>query len=71
MSLSTGRPVKNDKRELVSGRRSHGHVALYRYIVEIDTVLSSVYVAKKRLATRSFEPLLKSRCLTTTIREGL
>lgn len=33
-----GRPVNNDKRELVIGRRSHGYVALYRYIVEIDTV---------------------------------
>ena len=33
-----GRPADNDKRELVIGRRSHGYVALYRYIVEIDTV---------------------------------
>ncbi|MGV8934139.1 MAG: type II toxin-antitoxin system RelE/ParE family toxin [Gallionellaceae bacterium] len=33
-----GRPANNDKRELVIGRRSHGYVALYRYIVEIDTV---------------------------------
>ncbi|MDP2822448.1 MAG: type II toxin-antitoxin system RelE/ParE family toxin [Sulfuritalea sp.] len=33
-----GRPVNNDKRELVIGRRSHGHVALYRYLVEVDTV---------------------------------
>lgn len=33
-----GRPVKNDKRELVIGRRSHGYVALYRYLPEIDTV---------------------------------
>lgn len=33
-----GRPVYDDKRELVIGRRSHGHVALYRYITEIDTV---------------------------------
>ncbi|MCR4302740.1 MAG: type II toxin-antitoxin system RelE/ParE family toxin [Gallionella sp.] len=33
-----GRPVNNDKRELVIGRSSHGYVALYRYIVEIDTV---------------------------------
>lgn len=33
-----GRPAHNDKRELVIGRRSHGYVALYRYIVEIDTV---------------------------------
>jgi plasmid stabilization system protein ParE len=33
-----GRPANNDKRELVIGRRSHGYVALYRYIAEIDTV---------------------------------
>lgn len=33
-----GRPVDEDKRELVIGRRSHGYVALYRYIAEIDTV---------------------------------
>ena len=33
-----GRPVHRDKRELVIGRRSHGYVALYRYVVEIDTV---------------------------------
>jgi len=33
-----GRPVSGDKRELVIGRRSRGYVALYRYIVELDTV---------------------------------
>ena len=33
-----GRPVANAKRELVIGRRSHGYVALYRYVHEIDTV---------------------------------
>ena len=33
-----GRPVLNDKRELVIGRRSHGYLALYRYVVEVDTV---------------------------------
>ncbi len=33
-----GRPVDNDKRELVIGRRTHGYVALYRYLAEIDTV---------------------------------
>lgn len=33
-----GRPVNNDKRELVIGRRSHGYVALYRYVIEVDTV---------------------------------
>jgi len=33
-----GRPVSNDKRELVIGRRSHGYVALYRYVAKVDTV---------------------------------
>ena len=33
-----GRPANNDKRELVIGRRAHGYVALYRYVVELDTV---------------------------------
>lgn len=32
------RPVANAKRELVIGRRSHGYVALYRFVSEIDTV---------------------------------
>lgn len=33
-----GRSAENGKRELVIGRRSHGYVALYRYVAEIDTV---------------------------------
>jgi len=33
-----GRPIRNDKRELIIGRRSRGYVALYRYVGEIDTV---------------------------------
>lgn len=33
-----GRPANNDKHELVIGRRSHGYVALYRYVAEVDTV---------------------------------
>lgn len=33
-----GRPVTNEMRELVIGRRSHGYIALYRYLAEIDTV---------------------------------
>ncbi|MDP2794381.1 MAG: type II toxin-antitoxin system RelE/ParE family toxin [Sulfurisoma sp.] len=33
-----GRPANNGKRELVIGRRSHGYVALYRYVAEVDTV---------------------------------
>lgn len=33
-----GRPTATGKRELVIGRRSHGYLALYRYVTEIDTV---------------------------------
>ena len=33
-----GRPVQDELRELVIGRRSRGYVALYRYVPEIDTV---------------------------------
>lgn len=33
-----GRPVAHDKRELIIGRKSHGYIALYRYIAQIDTV---------------------------------
>ena len=33
-----GRPARNDKRELVIGKGSHGYVALYRYVAEVDVV---------------------------------
>jgi toxin ParE1/3/4 len=33
-----GRPVSDGKRELVTGRKSHGYVALYRYVDELDAV---------------------------------
>jgi toxin ParE1/3/4 len=33
-----GRPAENDMRELIMGRRTSGYVALYRYVVELDTV---------------------------------
>jgi len=33
-----GRRGPEDKRELVIGRLSHGYLALYRYVAEIDTV---------------------------------
>ena len=33
-----GRRVGGDLRELVIGRRARGYVALYRYIIELDTV---------------------------------
>lgn len=32
-----GRPAPGGKRELVIGRKSHGYVALYQYVDEIDT----------------------------------
>jgi toxin ParE1/3/4 len=34
-----GRPMANGERELIIGRRSHGYLALYRYVAEIDTVI--------------------------------
>jgi plasmid stabilization system protein ParE len=33
-----GRPAASGKRELVIGQRTHGYVALYRYVAEMDTV---------------------------------
>ena len=33
-----GRPIEDDKWELVIGRRSRGYLALYRYVSAIDTV---------------------------------
>lgn len=34
-----GRPAGDDRRELLIGRDSHGYVALYRYVLVIDTAL--------------------------------
>ena len=34
-----GRPAGGDRRELLIGRDAQGHVALYRYLPVIDTVL--------------------------------
>jgi len=34
-----GRPVRDDRRELVIGSGSRGYVALYRYTPEVDAVL--------------------------------
>lgn len=33
-----GRPVRDDKRELVIGRGSHGYLALYQYVGVVDAV---------------------------------
>jgi len=33
-----GRPATSGKRELVIGRRSHGYLASYRYVAEINTI---------------------------------
>ena len=49
-----GRPANNDKRELVIGRRSHGYVALYRYIVEIDTVFVLAVRSQKEAGNEEF-----------------
>ena len=49
-----GRPANNDKRELVIGRRSHGYVALYRYIVEIDTVFILAVRSQKEAGDEEF-----------------
>jgi plasmid stabilization system protein ParE len=49
-----GRPANSDKRELVIGRRSHGHVALYRNIVEIDTVFVLAVRSKKEVGDEEF-----------------
>ena len=47
-----GRPVANDKRELVIGRRSHGYVALYRYVAAVDIVLVLAIRAQKEAGYR-------------------
>ena len=49
-----GRPANNDKRELVIGRRSHGYVALYRYILEIDTVFVLAVRSQKEAGNEEF-----------------
>ena len=50
-----GRPAKNDKRELVIGRRSHGYVALYRYVVEIDTIFILAVRSQQEAGSRLCE----------------
>ena len=49
-----GRPANNHKRELVIGRRSHGYVALYRYIVEIDTIFVLAVRSQKEAGSEEF-----------------
>ena len=44
----------NNKRELVIGHRSHGYVALYRYIVEIDTVFVLAVSSQKEAGEEEF-----------------
>ena len=33
-----GRPASHEMNELMIGRRTHGYIALYRYVAAIDTV---------------------------------
>ena len=49
-----GRPAKHEKRELVIGRRSQGYVALYRYIVEIDTIFVLAVRSQKEAGNEEF-----------------
>jgi plasmid stabilization system protein ParE len=42
-----GRRVRADLRELVIGRRERGYVALYRYLVALDTVFVLAIRAQK------------------------
>lgn len=49
-----GRPVDSDKRELLIGRHSHGYVALYRYIFEIDTVFVLAVSSQKEAGFGDF-----------------
>ena len=44
-----GRPARADLRELVIGRRARGYVALYRYVVELDTVFVLAMLYGQRL----------------------
>ena len=52
-SPEIGRPVGEGVRELVIGRGAHGHVARYRYLEPIDTVLVLAVRAQRE---RPFEP---------------
>jgi len=49
-----GHPTNNNKRELIIGHRSHGYVALYRYIVEIDTVFILAVRSQKETGYEEF-----------------
>lgn len=49
-----GRPTNNNKRELIIGHRSHGYIALYRYIVEIDTVFILAVRSQKEAGYEEF-----------------
>lgn len=49
-----GRPTNNNKRELIIGHRSHGYVALYRYIVEIDTIFILAVRSQKETGYEEF-----------------
>ena len=49
-----GHPANNDKRELVIGRRAHGYVALYRYIVEVDTIFVLAVRSQKEAGDEEF-----------------
>ena len=47
-----GRPVNDDKRELLIGRGTRGYVALYRYIPLVDTALILAVRAQREAGYR-------------------
>jgi len=47
-----GRPVRDDRRELVIGSGCRGYVALYRYTPEVDAVLTLAIRAQREAGYR-------------------
>jgi plasmid stabilization system protein ParE len=47
-----GRPTREGLRELIIGRRSHGYVALYRYVEPVDTVFIPAIRSQKEAGYR-------------------
>jgi plasmid stabilization system protein ParE len=51
-SPEIGRPVRGGKRELVIGKRTHGYVALYRYVASVDVVFILALRAQREAGYR-------------------
>jgi plasmid stabilization system protein ParE len=51
-SPEIGRPVRGGKRELVIGKRTHGYVALYRYVASVDVAFILALRAQREAGYR-------------------